>query len=273
MNYSTIEPELLEFVTPVPDSFHLKCPICLCLLLPDAPRQSLCCGNHFCGSCIDKLPTVERESDEEDELEEEDEEEESVYCPFCKHRKFQSWPDKSHHRVLKSLSIYCVNKSSGCTWKGELEDLMRHLSSEEGNCKYANCANNCGEQILRTKLLVHEKLKCPKLPARTKANESWEVKILEAVVDQVETVMDQMGTVSSQVEQLVTKVQKLEEACQLKGPDTSSSSSQCDGSMCDINKLCTQPIPPIHVSIWTPPPPPPHVNYIHNYYTVYLPPT
>ena len=48
-----IDVEMLIFLTTPPDYLHLKCPICLELLLDD-PYLVSCCGQHFCGRCITK---------------------------------------------------------------------------------------------------------------------------------------------------------------------------------------------------------------------------
>ena len=241
-SYSMIDPNSLDFVTPIPDYFHLKCPICLSLLLPDAPMLVTCCGSHFCQSCVDKLPVCRDESDEEDEDEEEGGD--RIVCPFCKDKKFKSVPDKNHQRALRNLNILCINNKFGCMWRGELGNLAKHLS-KEGDCKYVTCPNNCGEQVLRTKLLLHESLKCPKLPVASM--ESQQMKILAAMAAQLENI-------SGRVELLHSRVQTLEEAYHSKeqtiSPSLQSYDHSTDYNMFDSDDASTStPSPDQPVSV------------------------
>ena len=154
-----IDPDSLQFVTPIQDYFHIKCPICLSLLLPDAPRLVTCCGNHFCQRCLDNLPTVGY----------------GRQCPLCKETGFTSVPDKNHLRALKASSVLCVKNQFGCSWKGELGDLMSHLS-REGDCEYVmlSCIHKCGSSHLRSELQSHEDTSCLKRPASCEYCKSYQ---------------------------------------------------------------------------------------------------
>ena len=148
---TTIDPDVLEFLDhPPPDYLHLKCPICLSLLLPDAPRLVTCCGNHFCYKCITELYIISTPT----RL--------SPSCPICKESHFEHVPDKNHQRVLKGLKVWCLKKPAGCAWKGELGDLIKHLS-RDGDCKHAtfHCINRCGAELSRSEILNHESSTCP----------------------------------------------------------------------------------------------------------------
>ena len=188
---SSIDPESLEFDCPLPDYFNLACPICLGLLLPDEPRLVTCCGKHFCRSCIESVSPNDEEGIKR--------------CPLCKADKFQSVPDKNHLRALKALKVLCTQSKSGCTWKGELGDLMRHLS-REGDCEYVmfDCIK-CGVKRLRSEMLKHEQLQCDLCP---------KLRVSDALLQEL---IDKVGVLASNMEVLVKKVEHLEnEVSQLK---------------------------------------------------------
>lgn len=141
---STIDPDVLEFIDSVPDYLHLKCPVCLGLLLPDAPRLFTCCGNHFCQTCVFEIYSRSPKQT-------------LTPCPICSESIFQYVPDKNHQRALKSLKVLCTKKQSGCEWVGELGSLIVHLS-REGDCKHVvfDCVNKCGAQLCRSEIYKHE---------------------------------------------------------------------------------------------------------------------
>ncbi|XP_011410445.2 PREDICTED: TNF receptor-associated factor 4-like [Amphimedon queenslandica] len=136
----------IEFViesndSPLSPQIELKCPICFELLIED-PQLVSCCGHHFCGGCLKKLK--------------------KKVCPLCK-EKFQSIPDKGHKRYLHSLKVYCLKRSEGCAWEGELKNLSSHLS-KTGDCQFSKelCLLGCGELVLRALMEDHKRNECLK---------------------------------------------------------------------------------------------------------------
>ena len=128
------------------NSEDLSCRICFGLVVD--PRQSACCGQHFCYECVCKLSTP--------------------YCPLCKESNFHSFKDISFGRKLKETEVYCVNKKAGCLWQGEFGNLQRHLSIDtlEGECKYQpiRCPNfGCNDQVRRSTMKLHAS-QCPYRP-------------------------------------------------------------------------------------------------------------
>ena len=154
-DYSTVDPDRLDFVNPLPDYFHLSCPVCLELLLPSVPMLAACCGSHFCESCVEKLRFPPRDDEDEDD----DFDEEDLPCPFCKSEYLETIPDKNHLRALKSLKVLCTKNRSGCSWKGELGSLMQHLSSETDctkNSQQKDSINACSSAIQPTDTLTSQ---------------------------------------------------------------------------------------------------------------------
>lgn len=143
------DPDRCEFVEKLPDYLHIKCPVCLDILLPE-PYLVSCCGNHFCKKCIGSL----RRNDP---------------CPLCKATNNAQFkvPDKGLERALNSLIIYCPNKDKSCDWKGTLGSAHHHLSTSCGfvlvPCKY-----KCDFSIMRRELDSHENQRCPKRPQTCK---------------------------------------------------------------------------------------------------------
>lgn len=121
--------------------FELKCPVCFELLVKD-PQLVSCCGHHFCGDCLKKLRRKP--------------------CPLCK-ETFQSIPDKGHKRQLQSLRVYCLKRSEGCAWEGELRLLESHMS-DSGDCQFSkgSCPLGCGRLVSRALMEDHEKNECLK---------------------------------------------------------------------------------------------------------------
>ena len=95
-----------EFVEK-PSSGRSRCPICLFVLRE--PVQVTCCGKNFCRVCIQEVAARLQP------------------CPTCKYRDFDSFPDKGLQQELYSAVVFCSNKDSGCSWKGELRQLDKHL--------------------------------------------------------------------------------------------------------------------------------------------------
>ena len=115
-----------EFIGKVPDRFI--CQICTKVLRD--PHLAVCCGQHFCESCLNKWFT--RQSKES--------------CPHCRAEGegFNHVIHKGLRSEVNQLKIRCSNHGEGCQWTGELGTLKQHLESDNG-CGYVNmyCPNKC----------------------------------------------------------------------------------------------------------------------------------
>ena len=125
-----------QFVDPPPNGSDVLCKIC-CLPSRD-PYLSQCCGHTFCKSCIDgtkETSTV------------------SSACPMCRTEEFPTVQNKQVDRAIRSLHVFCNNKSEGCDWEGEVNDITKHLTS----CLHEDvtCDNNCGLSVQRRHLSDH----------------------------------------------------------------------------------------------------------------------
>ena len=116
-----------EFVCEVADRFF--CQICTKVLRK--PHLAVCCGQHFCESCLNEW--FDRQQGRES-------------CPHCR-----AEGDAFHHVIHKGLrseinelQIKCSHHREGCEWRGELGALKTHLESQNG-CGYEllKCPNKC----------------------------------------------------------------------------------------------------------------------------------
>ena len=141
-----------KFVEGVSD--RLNCTICTKVLRD--PHLSVCCGQHFCESCLNEWFT--RQGKES--------------CPHCR-----AEGDAFHHVIHKGLrseinelKIRCSNHGEGCQWTGELGALKEHLESDSG-CGFVivECPNTCvtfgGTMMMKRKdLQEHLTLFCYRRP-------------------------------------------------------------------------------------------------------------
>ena len=115
-----------SFVDEVSDRFH--CSICTKILRD--PHLAVCCGQHFCESCLDQWFT--RQGKES--------------CPHCRAEEeaFKHVIHKGLRSEINELKIRCSNHGGGCQWTGELGALKKHLESDNG-CGYVmvECPNKC----------------------------------------------------------------------------------------------------------------------------------
>ena len=144
-----LDPDRCEFVQQPPDYLHVKCPVCLDILLPE-PYLVSCCGNHFCQRCISSIGKYDP-------------------CPLCKakHNAQFKVPDKGLTRTLNSLNIYCPNRDKSCDWAGPLETVYNHISIA---CPFVlvPCKYKCGSSVIRSDLEIHESQRCPQRPETCK---------------------------------------------------------------------------------------------------------
>ena len=129
----------------------IECPLCLNVIMDD-PSQARCCGQQYCGPCIQKSILYDPR------------------CPMCRKDKtegFEVFKDTKLARTLGSLKIYCINNQDGeddsCDWEGELRHLREHLHSfcpyKELSCPLCN-----KNGLLRCDLKKHMEKYCPERP-------------------------------------------------------------------------------------------------------------
>ena len=114
----------------------------ICQLVACDPQLSICCGNNFCKTCLDKINSDEG-------------------CPTCDDKEcfFTTFPNKLSDREIKKLLIWCNNNEKGCGWRDELANLENHLST----CEFEEieCVLKCGMMIERLKMDDHLSKECP----------------------------------------------------------------------------------------------------------------
>ena len=115
-----------EFIGEVADRYN--CQICTKVLRD--PHLAVCCGQHFCESCLNKWFT--RQGKES--------------CPHCRAEGegFNHVINKGLRSEINPLKVKCSNRGKGCEWTGELGALKTHLESEKG-CGFVvvQCPNKC----------------------------------------------------------------------------------------------------------------------------------
>lgn len=114
----------------------------ICQLVARDPQLSVCCGNNFCKSCLEKVTVKER-------------------CPTCNDNEsfFTTFPNKLSDREIKKLLIWCTNNEKGCGWRDELGNFEDHLIL----CEYEDveCLRKCGAMVERQKVDDHLNNACP----------------------------------------------------------------------------------------------------------------
>ena len=134
-----------HFVDKVSDRFI--CQICTKILRD--PHLAVCCGQHFCKSCLKKW--FIRQGKES--------------CPHCRAEGegFNHVINKGVRSEINQLIVKCSNHGEGCQWTGELGTLKQHLDFDSG-CDFVmvECPNKCKEfrggillvKIMRRKYLA-----------------------------------------------------------------------------------------------------------------------
>ena len=135
--------DLIEFIDPLPKDF--ECSLCLQYLKQPTLTN---CGHHFCKQCIDRAVDRSRKLKQD------------PVCPLCKEQDFQMFIDRSTERKISSLRVYCLKKSQGCRWEGELGSLDHHVDPKEGDCVFVEVEcefseMGCTTRVLRKDVLKH----------------------------------------------------------------------------------------------------------------------
>ena len=130
-----------EFVCKVADRFI--CQVCTKVLRE--PHLAVCCGQHFCESCLKKW--FDRQQGRES-------------CPHCRAEgdTFNHVINKGLRSEINELKIKCTHHREGCEWRGELGALKTHLESQTG-CGYENveCPNKCKRLLVEGIVVLQRK--------------------------------------------------------------------------------------------------------------------
>ena len=78
--------------------------------------------------------------------------------PCCRNSYHTKIPDVSVRKMINSLKCSCPLSERGCKWSGSLKDCENHLDT----CGYVyeKCKLECGVELTRNELRIHEKEKC-----------------------------------------------------------------------------------------------------------------
>jgi len=110
------------------------------------PYLSGCCGQTFCKSCLEGTKKANSITEA---------------CPKCENKEFVTIPHHQANKILKSLNVFCTNKSKGCEWQGEVDAVTHHLESDDG-CQFEDvtCPNECGMCLQRQNMTIHVEDEC-----------------------------------------------------------------------------------------------------------------
>ena len=129
-----------DFVNKV--SERLTCQICAKPFRD--PHLVVCCGKHYCGSCLTDWFRKHSGSSRES-------------CPHCraKGKKFSHVIHKGLKSEVGELKIYCPKRDKGCKWVGQLGNLEGHRTSENG-CDYERipCPNMCKDSVVSKGIML-----------------------------------------------------------------------------------------------------------------------
>ena len=126
-----------DFIDEVPE--RLTCQICFKPFRD--PHLVVCCGKHYCGSCLTtsfRILSVKN-------------------CPHCRAEgdKFKYVDHKGLKSEISELKIYCPKRDKGCKWVGQLGHLDVHRTSRDG-CDYEEipCPNKCKDTVVSNGIVV-----------------------------------------------------------------------------------------------------------------------
>ena len=126
-----------KFAGKVPE--RLMCNICMKVLRE--PHLTVCCGQHFCNSCLENWFKKQQKKS----------------CPHCREEGFNYFLNKALKREIDELKIHCTHRGEGCQWIGELGNLQTHLNSRY-KCKH------CSYEDTHQQITTFHYNKCPEYP-------------------------------------------------------------------------------------------------------------
>ena len=123
-----------------PEDFF--CMICAKLL--NEPHLTDCCGQHFCGVCLERW--FEKQA--------------KKICPHCRSESFTYMRYLPLKRKINALQVYCPFKKEGCEEITTIGEVKTH----QDVCGFTLvlCNQGCGASVLRKNLLQHCDQECPK---------------------------------------------------------------------------------------------------------------
>ena len=176
--------------TVAPADKGLECNICYALMRE--PLIVVCCGEHFCKICIEKIQKAGKP------------------CPLCREESFQTYPQKKVERKILDQQVFCRNKDQGCEWKGELRNLEGHINltecPKENECGYQKvaCSLGCGESHERRLVKQHETESC------TKRSSEQKIEVIFKKFNEVEKVVTPLlGRMEQSEETLQQQAQEI----------------------------------------------------------------
>ena len=92
-----------ELVVP---SEEFYCPVTKEVLLD--PHQTRCCGNTLSARATSQIQREEGG------------------CPICKTAPLMTYPDQNFYRRVCEQQVFCPKRTKGCTWVGELANVVSH---------------------------------------------------------------------------------------------------------------------------------------------------
>ena len=129
-----------HFVHDPPDDFF--CMICAKVL--NEPHLTDCCGQHFCGVCLERWFQKQAKK----------------ICPHCRSESFTYMRYLPLKRKIDALQMYCPFEIQGC----KVVTTVGQVKAHKHECGFARvlCNQGCGATGLRKLLAFHCNNECPK---------------------------------------------------------------------------------------------------------------
>ena len=130
-----------EFVDQVPEDYFCK----QCSHVAREPAIATCCGETFCGDCINTSSQAEQS------------------CPACQEPNINSTPQRKYKTKILALKVHCSLKDRGCEWTGQLQHLNAHSDLTTGDCVYVDvdCPSKCNQKVQKHNVDTHLANHCP----------------------------------------------------------------------------------------------------------------
>ena len=130
-----------EFIDQVPEDYFCK----QCSHVAREPAIATCCGETFCGDCINTSSQAEQP------------------CPACQEPNINSAPQRKYKTKILALNVQCSLKDRGCEWIGQLQHLDAHLDLTTGDCVYVDvdCPSKCTQKVQKCNVDTHLANHCP----------------------------------------------------------------------------------------------------------------
>ena len=132
--------EEYQFVQDPPKDF--SCMVCANVL--NEPHLTDCCGQHFCGVCLEQWFKKQAKK----------------ICPHCRSESFSYIRYLPLKRKINALQVYCPFRKLGCEEITTVDEVKTHTDG----CGFAQvlCHQGCAATVLRKNLIHHCNQKCLK---------------------------------------------------------------------------------------------------------------